>query len=438
MMRESRRSFLTKIATGTGLTSARRGVFAAALGNLTILAPPPAAGRTSPNTVWQIGRFDDSSGEFNPGVDPISGRQTIDYTNPSQDPVYLPGKSDPSKVWFGFQPGSRNAAEGSRPHPFTVEFSLPSVSKGLYTLKVAVLVENPVVSFLEIGINGHLGRYHFHPKLNYAMGDRACSGFPEYASDTITIELPTHLLKSGANRLVLTAVDEMEGEANGGPGSAGVGLNSGIVYDALQLDHDPAREFEESRIHARVVPTVFYKMQEGRLHELVDVFVRINQPVPSGEIALTLDGWKSTQKFGSERAFGEYRAEFAVPEFTAPIQGEVSVTAGQLSTRTPVEISPARKWKLFVLPYTHLDIGFTDYQSKVAELQCQNIDKALDLLAAHPDFRLNLDGNWIVEQYLRTRSEKECQRFAESVQQNKISLPAQFVNILTGLPTARP
>jgi hypothetical protein len=386
--------------------------------------------------VWQIGRFNGSSGEFNSGVDPVTDRLTIDYTDASQDPVYIPGKSDPSKAWFAFQPGSRNQPAGFRPHPFTIEFSLPNVSKGLYTLKVAVLVEHPSVSCLEVGINGHLGRYYFHPKLNYAMGDSACSYFPEYSSDTITIALPTHLLKHGANRLVLTAVDETEGDVISGPGPLLVGLDSGLVYDALQLDHDPTREFAESKVHVEVIPTVFYKMQEGRLHELVDIFVRVNQPVPSGELSVTLGDWKYTRKFGSERAFGEYRAVFAVPEFNSPIHGEVSVAANRLYTRAPVELSPAKKWNLFVIPYIHLDVGFTDYQSKITEVHCRTIDKALDLLPTHPDFRLNLDGNWIVEQFLRGRSEVQRQRFAGSVRENRISLPAQFVNLLTGLPTA--
>ena len=352
-MSESRRSFLRKIATGTGLSSGGLGIFARSLyaSPSWALAEATRAEETasttdqgSSKTLWQIGRFNDSSGEFNCGVDPVTDRQTIDDTDPSQDPVYIPGKSDPSKQWFAIQPGTRNREAGYRPHPYTIEFSLPDVPKGLYTLKVAVLVEHPCVSCLHVEIEGHVGRFYFHPKLNYAMGDLASSNFPEYSSDTIAIELPTDFLKKGANKLVLTAVDEVD--AQDSQGQPPRGLNSGLVYDALLFDHDPSREFEETKIDVLAVPTVFYKMQEGRLHELIDVFVRVNQPVPAGELTLTLGEWKSTQNFGSERAFGEYRMEFRVPEFASPARGEVSVVANALSKHVPVDFTPAKKWNL--------------------------------------------------------------------------------------------
>ena len=383
--------------------------------------------------MWQIGRFDASSGEFNSGVDPVTGEQTIDHTDPSQDPVFVPGKSDPSKQWYAFQPGTRNRDAGLRPHPFTVEFFLPDVPRGLYTLTVAVLVEHPSVSRLNIEVNGHAGRFHFHPKLNYAMGDMANSNFPEYSSGTVTIEIPSQLLKKGNNRFVLTAVDE--DDPHGVRVESSEGLNSGLVYDALSLEHDPSHEFEEAKIEVLANPTVFYKMLEGRLHELVDVFVRVNQPVSAGELTLALGEWKSAQKFESDRAFGEYHLEFSVPEFTYPARGEVSVEANGLSKHVPLALTPARKWNLFVVPHIHLDIGFTDYQSKIVEVHCRAIDKTLDILEKRPEFRLSLDGEWIVEQFLLTRSEEQRQRFAAAVRENQIGLPAQYVNLLTGMPT---
>ena len=42
---------------------------------------------------------------------------------------------------------------------------------------------------------------------------------------------------------------------------------------------------------------------------------------------------------------------------------------------------------------------------------------------------------WIVEQFLRTRSDEQRQRFATAVRENKISIPAQYMNLLTGFPT---
>lgn len=59
------------------------------------------------NTIWQIGTFDQSSHEFNNNA-PVG---KADY-----NPVFTVGKSVTSD-WPRRQPGSKNQAEGLRPHP---------------------------------------------------------------------------------------------------------------------------------------------------------------------------------------------------------------------------------------------------------------------------------------------------------------------------------
>lgn len=430
----SRRTFLKNALTGLSLSRA-------GLRNLAPLpnegaTPAPAqedihgAGQGASKPVWRIGLFNDSSGEFNSGVDPLTDELTIDYA--SENPVYVVGKSAPSD-WFAFQPGSRNTSAGYRPHPFTVEFTLPDTPRGTYTLRVAILVEHPSIPHLEIDINGHKGWYYFHPILNYELGDIASAFFPAYGSDTIACELPPHFLRKGINRLVLTAVDEVPAEETGD--NSQKGLDSGIVYDALQLEHDPAGEFQQAQITARTVPTIFYKMIEGRLHELVDVFLRVGAPARNGQVTLSVGEWTFAEKFGSDRDFGEYRIEVAVPEFESGAKAGIHVAVNGHSKELRAELAPAKKWNVFVVPHLHLDIGFTDYQNKVAEVQSRAVDKALDAIHADPGFRFSVDGGWVTEQFLAGRSEEQRQRLVEAVRQGNIFVPAQYANLLTGLPT---
>ena len=51
------------------------------------------------STLWQIGKFDHSSGEFHSSYG-------VDYASPSSDVVFTVGKSR-DKDWFRFQPGRR-------------------------------------------------------------------------------------------------------------------------------------------------------------------------------------------------------------------------------------------------------------------------------------------------------------------------------------------
>ena len=92
----------------------------------------------------------------------------------------------------------------------------------------------------------------------------------------------------------------------------------------------------------------------------------------------------------------------------------------------------AKKWTLDIVPQEHLDIGFTDYAPKVAELQSESVDGVLDILKKQPDFRWTLDGSWVAQQYLATRSESRRKDFLAAVRAGQIIVPAQYANQLTG------
>src|SRR5208337_4786874 len=227
--------------------------------------------------LWQVGTFDESSLEFK--------AEGIDYSNPAQDPMFVVGKSDPAKDWYAFQPGSGNGKAGFRPHPFTVKFDLPNVSKGVFSLKVGLLAYMARLPRLQIEMNGHRGLFYLHPKLNYAGGDKDSVFVPIYSYGTIVAEFPSQFLVKGTNSLVLTAIDEPAQRDDSQ--SAGIG-NSGLAYDALELDNDPAAKYAANRLTAEVIPTIFYKSRNGQLVELVDVFLRAGGRLAKGQVTLTL------------------------------------------------------------------------------------------------------------------------------------------------------
>ena len=88
----------------------------------------------------------------------------------------------------------------------------------------------------------------------------------------------------------------------------------------------------------------------------------------------------------------------------------------------------------FVVPHEHLDVGYTDYQAKVAEVQSRVLDEAIQLIHDHPDFRYSPDGYWPVRQFLSGRSASEQAQFFQLVKENKIFVPPQEASLLTGFP----
>jgi alpha-mannosidase len=375
--------------------------------------------------VWRIGAFDGSSYEFN--------HAAVDCTGDRESHTYVVGKSDPARDWFASQPGSSFGKKGYRECPFNIEFELPEEPKGLYTLKAALLHYTSRMPRLQIEINGHRGLYYQHPVLNYAAGDLRGVFLSIYSTASIAADLPTHFLRRGPNKLVLTAIDEPRGQ----DGSAGkvTPSNSRIIYDALELNHNPASAYSPSEVTVDVTPTVFYKSTGGHIVEMVDLFVRFGSRFQRGRVTLSTGKKKYVGELRPGHDFGEQLVELEVPEFSASMKGEATLVLDGRTRRFPTQLVPAKKWNLFVVPGEHLDIGYTDYQSKVAEVQSRTVDQAIEMTQQYPDFRFYLDGYWIAEQFLKSRSDEQQKRFLRLVSENKIFVPAQYANLWTGIPT---
>jgi alpha-mannosidase len=203
----------------------------------------PATAFAANQVVWQIGKFDKSTMEF-PLATPPGAAAAIGQT--SNDLVYTVGKNH-TEDWPRFQPGSSNGLAGYREHPYAIDFDLPMSPRGLYTLKIALLVKTPRVAQLRLTINGHRALYFQHPVLDYNRGDDEGFYMPNYSADTVIAQLPTEFLRRGMNELILTAVDDASARDDV--------TNSGIYYDALKLKHDPAAQYSYHELSIDAQPT---------------------------------------------------------------------------------------------------------------------------------------------------------------------------------------
>jgi hypothetical protein len=376
---------------------------------------------TCAETLWQIGTFNLSSGEFNQGA---AGPPLFGWRFPKGELVYVVGQSDPAKDWPAYQPGSANGQAGFTAHPYTIQFELANIPRGLVTLKVSLLVETPRAPRLGVEINGHHAIFYQHPKLDYSGGDRELVVNPIASVDTISAEINPAFLIRGTNKLVLTAIDEPRDRDNSTGG--------GILYDAIALDHNPDATFDKGKVAVEVTPTVFYLPKGDGLTEYVDVGVRCNQSLAHGQLTLKLGSQEFTKQLSPDRDFGEEVAEFAVPEFSAGTAAEVTARIGGKTRRFPVTVNPAKKWLVYVVPHEHLDVGYSDFQAKVAEVQSRALDEAIRMVQAHPEFRYSPDGYWCAEEFLAGRSPAQREKFLELVRQKKIFIPPQEASLLTG------
>lgn len=354
-------------------------------------------------TVWEIGKQDQS---------------TLEFSAPARTHLlYRVGKSDWSKDWPALQ------ELGST---YEIRFDLKEPPRGTFTLDISTLVYSAGYPLIHLNINGHEGDYYLHPVVSYVPGNISVSD-PAYSSATLAIDIPASYLRDKENTLTLTPALQTHASV---PKDAS---SPQLHYDAVSLSNEPQRTYDTSALSATLVPTVFYKKTNGQLTELVEAFLRYGGPAPAQDVVLSFEGKQYTQHLAARQDAGEELVEFDVKEWKGTANGSLS-----LSGRTepiPFSLTAERKWTVFVVPNTHLDIGFTDYQGKVAEAQARTLSQAMDLIKLNPDFRFATDASWNVEQFMNTRSQAKQEELIDSIRAGKIGVPAQYANLLTGYAT---
>lgn len=367
--------------------------------------------------VFQIGTFDRSSFGFASG-------------EPAQAVKYVIGESTPKKDWYAVQPAVLQAEAAGKVTPValaprSIVFDLPGAVAASYRLHVALLIETPSVPTLVVGINGKQGTFYLHPKLDYENGDQGDSFYPAYSHADAEISFPGKFLQKGQNTITLQAVEDADQQVP----------EASLTYDAIELV--AAGKSASGTSTAILEPTVFYQQKNSSLVEEVDAFIRYNARVqPGTPVELSIAGKHYTEHLQGHQDFGEERVKFLVAEFPAQSHAQLAWQVAGHREQVSSTIDPQKKWTLLLVPHNHLDVGYSDYPAKVAAVQRHVLDEALDLTDEHPDFRFSTDGEWNLEQFLKTRSAAQQQRAITAMQQEKFFVPADYANVLTGFPTA--
>ena len=81
---------------------------------------------------------------------------------------------------------------------------------------------------------------------------------------------------------------------------------------------------------------------------------------------------------------------------------------------------------VYLIPLSHLDIGFTATPREVAEEYKEIIDEAIDYAESDSDFKYTVETLWQLEQWLLRSTGQEIDRFRSLVLQGKIGLSATY------------
>jgi hypothetical protein len=368
-------------------------------------ATPPQA------ELWHIGKADGDDHEFAlaPG----------DYRNFRQDGLFAVGQSDPKRDWPYVHPGPFDGWAGGTQHTFTIIFGLKKPpQEGECRLSIAAIdTHRQAPPELRVALNGQ-GRQQ---RLPAGGGDASVFGEPGRGKhQQFGFQWPATALHAGVNEITITTLS-----------------GSWFLYDAVTFDAPSGTELAPvngTRLSSLSSPPELIE-RAGQLHQVIDVNL---QQFGNGADAVLKVG--SAEPVSESLEPGTHTVQVAVPavqkETTLPVAIEV---AGQRVAGGTVTLSPVRKWVVYLLPHSHVDIGYTHVQTDVERAQWKYLETAIDTArrtANNPPgarFKWNVEVLWAVDGYLRQASPEKQQRFVEAVKAGWVGLQALYGNELTGL-----
>ena len=354
--------------------------------------------------IWQIGQSDNNYSEF-----AIAGNHFV-YPQTFPAGVHFEiGKSDPAKDWCYIQPGAMDAWAGPGGHPSEIVFNMENDPKGIYILTIDFVdIQTAFGSSLQILINNSSQLYDLSP----GASEQSLS-IPEKGVERIhKVYVPGGCLRKGENKIVIS--------------SAGA---SWALYDCVTFSTctTPPKDITSLTLS----PTVLFINTDSGLKQIMKASVDVFNDQASAKTVLTSEkGWSVEQTF-SNLGFGKQELEIETPVVTEEQKVHLKVFTGEDTFKTDSVLKPQKQWKIYMMPSSHFDLGYTDIQDNCLELHRKNQDSALEWAEKYPEFVWNLEGGYLFYDYLMNGKNKD--KFIAAAKNGNIGVQGFYGNELTGV-----
>lgn len=361
--------------------------------------------------LWEIGERDNDVCEFELAPD---GWSAYDH-----DGLFIAGSDRTVGHWPYVHPGPLDTWSGNRQHTFTVLFGLESSPlTGDCRLIIDMIdthSQRPPV--LEITVNGKTFT-HTMPK---GASDASVSGeVSEGREFIIDIPFQSDILKQGTNRIT---IENTRG--------------SWFIYDwvGCQAPEGTKMTTVSGIMFTGITEPQVLVRREGRLMQ--PVTATIFSAVPETEVTISADGIKPLTRTIVE-GYNEVALHF--PAVEAPKNVAIHLESpGNKSAESTIALRPVRRWEVYLLHHSHVDIGYTHVQDEVMRMQWSHLRNAVDYAkksASYPEgarFKYNAEVLWAVDDFLDKAQPEERAQFIDAVRKGQIGLDALYGNQLTAL-----
>jgi len=328
------------------------------------------------------------------------------------------GSDDAADSWPYVHPGPADAWAGSRGHAFCIRFDLDDEpGKGIYELRIALVAgQGRIPPRIGVSVNSRTREL----EVAAGSGDDALTHAGSGRPQELCVVFGAPLLRSGRNEIVIETLS-----------------GSWMIYDAVVL---ASVEKRPPITGVRIKPTPVYVRSHESPSCVFELFI---------EGAPLFDGGRVELKAGDEgcvRVIPPDPMGISLLKLHLPLNKPMETATASVTLFTEdrqikaqkMFVAP-RRWVLYFLHHTHLDIGFTHTQEEVEARQMRFIDQALELAEKTKEyppgtrFKWLPEGLWPVESYMKAASPEKREAFIQAVKAGTIGLDALYGNALTGL-----
>lgn len=349
--------------------------------------------------IWKIGEPDGLAIEFKAGHE-----DDFNFIVDEHESADFPGS----------HLGSESPITGETESPYTINFDLPDHQGGNYRLSLDLIYSTGSPEFIEISVNGKNGIFPVEYEVKEGVNDGEANSLL-LTKQQLTVPIKGTWVNEENNQITIVPI--------------GVG---GMTYDAIsfQSDEDQTGMAASPRLKA----SVYYKYDDGALKGIADLEVPFDSSFENGNAEIKFENEQITASFDSDGYdFGVLKEEIMVPDMEGPEEISLEVSLDQNTVNVDQQYVPEKKWTLFVTPRVHNDVGYTDLQPHVNELDNRNTDRVLDVLDKYPSYVFNFETSWLVDNYLESRTDHYKEKFLKYSVEGRAPVNALYLNLLTGL-----
>jgi hypothetical protein len=190
-------------------------------------------------------------------------------------------------------------------------------------------------------------------------------------------------------------------------------------------------DFEAHGLSFRILtPPLFRQAEDGSLLQALRVVVQARANAGDATFSVS-DGDALLDSTSMSIAEGRSLVHLFFPEVREMRTFRFEVQhGGRKPFETTIDVLPQRKWSVFVIHHSHLDIGYTDRQDLIAQHHLQYLDSVLDLASVTDDwpddaqFRWNVEATWPLLRWMAARPTSDREKLIERTRRGRVEVCA--------------